>query len=147
MKTNALEIIAENDIVRAVKCSNGITYNAPTVILTAGTFLRGMMHIGTHQFEGGRLDEPASNELSDSLMKIGLELGRLKTGTPARLDAKTIDYDKIEIQILLRTVQKNWPDAVGMGKTQCGKVYIDMNGLPRFDNQLWWLNANYMFCM
>lgn len=51
--------------------------------------------------------------------------------------------DKIEIQILLRTVQRNWPDAVGMGKTQCGKVYIDMNGLPLFDNQLWWLNANY----
>ncbi len=86
VETMATEIITENNIVRAVKCSNGITYNAPTVILTAGTFLRGMMHIGTHQFPGGRLDEPASNELSDSLMKIGLELGRLKTGTPARLD-------------------------------------------------------------
>lgn len=98
IETMAMEIITENNIVRAVKCSNGITYNAPTVILTAGTFLRGMMHIGTHQFPGGRLDEPASNELSDSLLKIGLEIGRLKTGTPPRLDGSTIDYDKTEIQ-------------------------------------------------
>jgi tRNA uridine 5-carboxymethylaminomethyl modification enzyme len=98
VESMATELITENNEVRAVKCSNGITYFAPTVIITTGTFLRGLMHIGTYQFPGGRLDEPASNELSDSLMKIGLELGRLKTGTPARLDGSTIDYDKTEIQ-------------------------------------------------
>ncbi|MHC4564148.1 MAG: tRNA uridine-5-carboxymethylaminomethyl(34) synthesis enzyme MnmG, partial [Planctomycetota bacterium] len=76
----------------------GKVYNAPAVILTAGTFLRGLMHIGTEQFPGGRLDEPAANELSDSLRQIGLELKRLKTGTPARLDAATVDLDKLEIQ-------------------------------------------------
>ena len=98
VESMANEIVTEDNIVRAVKCANGQTYHAPTVILTTGTFLRGLMHIGTIKFPGGRLDEPASNELSDSLMRIGLELGRLKTGTPARLDGTTIDYDKTEIQ-------------------------------------------------
>jgi tRNA uridine 5-carboxymethylaminomethyl modification enzyme len=92
------QIMTENNAVRAVKCSDGKVYNAPAVILTAGTFLRGLMHIGTEQFPGGRLDEPAANELSDSLRQIGLELKRLKTGTPARLDAATVDLDKLEIQ-------------------------------------------------
>ncbi|MFC1781220.1 tRNA uridine-5-carboxymethylaminomethyl(34) synthesis enzyme MnmG [Planctomycetota bacterium] len=94
----ALHILTSDNQVRAVVCSDGKTYKAPTVILTTGTFLRGLMHIGTEQFPGGRLDEPASNELSQSLREIGLELGRLKTGTPARLDGKTVDYDKLEAQ-------------------------------------------------
>ncbi|MBN1974775.1 MAG: tRNA uridine-5-carboxymethylaminomethyl(34) synthesis enzyme MnmG [Sedimentisphaerales bacterium] len=98
VESMATDIITENNIVHAVKCADGITYYTPTVVLTTGTFLRGLMHIGTHQFPGGRLDEPASNELSDSLRQIGLELGRLKTGTPARLDGATVDYDKTEIQ-------------------------------------------------
>ena len=94
----ASQIITENNNVRAVRCNNGKTYNTQTVILTAGTFLRGLMHIGTEQFPGGRLNEPAANELSESLRQIGLELARLKTGTPARLDGKTVDLDKLEIQ-------------------------------------------------
>ena len=97
-ETQALQLKTENNNVRAVTCSNGKTYHAPTVILTTGTFLRGLMHIGTEQFPGGRLGEPAANELSESLRQIGLELGRLKTGTPARLDGKTVDLDKLEIQ-------------------------------------------------
>ena len=98
VETMAEEIITENNIVRGVKCSNEETYYAPAVILTTGTFLRGLMHIGTEQFAGGRLNEPASNKLSDSLRRIGLELGRLKTGTPARLDGATVDFDRTEIQ-------------------------------------------------
>jgi tRNA uridine 5-carboxymethylaminomethyl modification enzyme len=94
----ASEIITGKNAVRAVKCSNGTLYYAPTVILTTGTFLRGLMHIGTEQFPGGRLDEPAANELSDSLRQIGLQLKRLKTGTPPRLDAATVDLDKLEVQ-------------------------------------------------
>jgi len=94
----ASQILTENNAVRAVRCSDGREYKTPAVILTAGTFLRGLMHIGTEQFPGGRLDEPAVNELSDSLRAIGLELKRLKTGTPARLDAATVDLDKLEIQ-------------------------------------------------
>ena len=92
------QIITEENRVRAVKCTDGRIYNAPTVILTTGTFLRGLMHVGTQQLAGGRLGEPAANELSDNLRQIGLELKRLKTGTPARLDASTVDLDKLEVQ-------------------------------------------------
>jgi tRNA uridine 5-carboxymethylaminomethyl modification enzyme len=92
------EIIADDGVVRGIRCADGSDYKAKTVIVTAGTFLRGLMHIGQEQLPGGRLDEPASNELSDSLKGLGLALGRLKTGTPARLDAKTVDYDKLERQ-------------------------------------------------
>ena len=92
------QIVTERNGVRGVKCSDGSLYNARVVILTAGTFLGGLMHIGTEQFGGGRLDEPAANELSDSLRQIGLVLERLKTGTPARLDAATVDLNKLEMQ-------------------------------------------------
>ena len=92
------QIITERDRVRAVRCDNRRIYYAPTVILTAGTFLRGLMHVGKQQFVGGRIGEPAANELSENLRQIGLELQRLKTGTPPRLDATTVSLDKLEIQ-------------------------------------------------
>ena len=95
----ASQIITENGHVRAVDCVNSGTYYAPTVVLTTGTFLRGLMHIGPEQFQGGRLGEPAAYELSESLMRLGLELKRLKTGTPVRLDASTVELDKLEIQL------------------------------------------------
>jgi tRNA uridine 5-carboxymethylaminomethyl modification enzyme len=91
-------IITEKGQVRAVGCADGTIYRAATVVLTTGTFLRGLMHIGTQQFSGGRLGEPAAGELSASLESIGLQLGRLKTGTPPRLDAATVDLDELEIQ-------------------------------------------------
>ncbi|MDD5326639.1 MAG: tRNA uridine-5-carboxymethylaminomethyl(34) synthesis enzyme MnmG [Phycisphaerae bacterium] len=94
----ATEVLVDNGKVCGVKCKDEKTYAAQTVIVTTGTFLRGLMHIGTRQFPGGRLDEPAAYELSQSLERIGLELKRLKTGTPPRLDASTIDFDKLEIQ-------------------------------------------------
>lgn len=84
--------------VCGVGCLDGRVFTAPAVILTTGTFLKGVMHRGDTQWQGGRLDEPASNELSDSLRKLGLTLKRLKTGTPVRLDGATLDYDKVEIQ-------------------------------------------------
>ncbi|MBN2315389.1 MAG: tRNA uridine-5-carboxymethylaminomethyl(34) synthesis enzyme MnmG, partial [Sedimentisphaerales bacterium] len=92
------QIITEKDHTRGVKCHDGSVYYAPMVIITAGTFLRGLMHVGTQQFEGGRIGEPAANELSENLQRIGLELQRLKTGTPARLDAATVTLDELEIQ-------------------------------------------------
>ena len=98
VEATAAEIITREKKVRAVRCSDGRIYSAPTVILTTGTFLGGLMHIGTEQFAGGRLDEPAANELSESLRQLGLKLERLKTGTPARLDAATIEFDKLEVQ-------------------------------------------------
>jgi tRNA uridine 5-carboxymethylaminomethyl modification enzyme len=94
----AAEILAQNGRVHGVRCTGALTVSAPTVILTTGTFLRGLMHIGPEQFPGGRLGEPAANELSQSLERLGLELKRLKTGTPVRLDASTVDLDQLEIQ-------------------------------------------------
>jgi tRNA uridine 5-carboxymethylaminomethyl modification enzyme len=89
---------AGNNQVKGVRCTDGRIFYAPTVIVAAGTFLKGIMHIGSKQSPGGRLDEPAANELSDCLRKLGLDVQRLKTGTPARLDGGTIDYDKTQIQ-------------------------------------------------
>ena len=98
IEATAAQIITEADSVTAVRCSDGTTYRAGAVILTTGTFLRGLMHTGAQQIPGGRLGEPAANDLSASLEQIGLKLGRLKTGTPARLDGATVDLAKLEVQ-------------------------------------------------
>ncbi|MFA5292381.1 MAG: tRNA uridine-5-carboxymethylaminomethyl(34) synthesis enzyme MnmG [Phycisphaerae bacterium] len=92
------EILVENNQVKGVLCTDGRIFNCRAVIIATGTFLKGIMHTGTKQWPGGRLDELPANELSDCLAKLGLEVKRLKTGTPPRLDAKTIDYDKTQIQ-------------------------------------------------
>jgi tRNA uridine 5-carboxymethylaminomethyl modification enzyme len=94
----ATEILVNNGRVYGIRCKDGSVYSAQTVIVTTGTFLRGLMHIGATQFSGGRLGEPASEELSASLEQAGLVLKRLKTGTPPRLDASTVNFDKLEIQ-------------------------------------------------
>jgi tRNA uridine 5-carboxymethylaminomethyl modification enzyme len=73
-------------------------YNAKAVILTTGTFMKGLMHVGEEKTVGGRFAEPSSEHLSDSLRSLGFSLGRLKTGTPPRLDAVTIDYSRVEEQ-------------------------------------------------
>ncbi len=91
------EILTDGSQVRGVRCGDGDTYLSGAVILTAGTFLRGLMHTGAERWPGGRLGEPAANELSASLESLGLELQRLKTGTPVRLDASTCDLDRLEI--------------------------------------------------
>ena len=92
------EVLTQDGHVCGVRCEDGTTYAGATVILTTGTFLRGIMHRGTEQWAGGRLDEPASNALSDCLRNLGLTVGRLKTGTPVRLDGATLDYDKTQRQ-------------------------------------------------
>ncbi len=94
----AAEILVENNQVKGIACTDGRTFYSGAIIVTTGTFLKGIMHTGSRQWQGGRLNEPAANELSDCLAKLGLEVKRLKTGTPARLDAKTVDYDKTQIQ-------------------------------------------------
>jgi tRNA uridine 5-carboxymethylaminomethyl modification enzyme len=92
------DLIAEKNKIKAVVCAEKEVYSAKTVIIAVGTFLNGVMHIGSEQFEGGRLNEPASVALSDTLKRLGLKMGRLKTGTPPRLDAQTIDFDKCRPQ-------------------------------------------------
>jgi tRNA uridine 5-carboxymethylaminomethyl modification enzyme len=92
------EVLTHDGEVCGVRCEDGTEFSAPAVILTTGTFLRGIMHMGPEQWPGGRLNEPASNALSDCLRGLGLTMGRLKTGTPVRLDGATLDYDKTELQ-------------------------------------------------
>ena len=75
-----------------------VQYHGKTVVVTTGTFLRGLMHIGSNQQSGGRAGESAAMGLSGSLKEIGLELGRLKTGTPPRLNRRSIDFSKMEVQ-------------------------------------------------
>jgi tRNA uridine 5-carboxymethylaminomethyl modification enzyme len=75
-----------------------VAYHGRTVVVTTGTFLRGLMHIGSNQQRGGRAGEGAAMTLSDSLRELGLELGRLKTGTPPRLLKRSIDFSKTEVQ-------------------------------------------------
>lgn len=94
----AAEILTEDLKVTGIRLVDAREYGCRTAIVTAGTFLRGLMHMGDKQWPGGRIDEPASNELSDNLEKLGIELGRLKTGTPARLDGRTVDYAALEQQ-------------------------------------------------
>ena len=80
--------------VTGVETSLGLSFKAGRVVLTTGTFLNGLMHFGRTQIEGGRISEASSRGLSDQLRELGLNVGRMKTGTPARIDGATIDYDK-----------------------------------------------------
>ena len=91
-------LVHEAGEVRGVETPLGLRYLGKTVVLTTGTFLRGLIHIGMTQQPGGRAGEEAATGLSASLKTVGLELGRLKTGTPPRLQASTIDFTKTEVQ-------------------------------------------------
>jgi tRNA uridine 5-carboxymethylaminomethyl modification enzyme len=91
------EILAEGDRVCGVRTSERV-YTAKAVIVATGTFLNGMIHIGMESFPAGRAGEPPSTGLSESLRYMGLEIGRLKTGTPPRLDAGSIDFSGMEVQ-------------------------------------------------
>ena len=91
-------LIVEGGAVRAVESQIGEIFAARTVILTTGTFLKGLVHIGLRNYNAGRAGDFAAMGLSDSLAAIGFRIGRLKTGTCPRLDARTIDYSALEIQ-------------------------------------------------
>ena len=88
------KIVVEDSKIKGVVTSLGIFYDARAVIVTTGTFLKGLMHIGLESFQAGRAGEFPSIGLSDSLKELGLRIGRLKTGTPPRLDARSIDFSK-----------------------------------------------------
>ncbi len=92
------EIIVENIHVCGVKTSMGIEIKSKAVVLTNGTFLNGIIHIGSKQFGGGRMGDPAATGITEQLIKIGFESGRMKTGTPPRVDGRSLDYSKMERQ-------------------------------------------------
>lgn len=88
----------ETKQVTGVKTYMDVTLHAKSVILTAGTFLNGLMHIGRTQLEGGRCAEPASKELTDSIIRHGIRCGRMKTGTPVRIDGRSVHFEDMEEQ-------------------------------------------------
>ncbi|MCI5664285.1 MAG: tRNA uridine-5-carboxymethylaminomethyl(34) synthesis enzyme MnmG [Mediterranea sp.] len=92
------EVIVENGEVRGVKTVWGVTFQARCVIVTAGTFLNGLMHVGRTMLPGGRMAEPASYKLTESIAKEGISYGRMKTGTPVRIDGRSVHYEDMEIQ-------------------------------------------------
>lgn len=92
------KILHRNGIAVGVETTLEVQYMGICIVVTTGTFLRGLMHIGTNQQSGGRAGDVASMNLSNSLSELGLELGRLKTGTPPRLLRKSIDFSKTEAQ-------------------------------------------------
>jgi tRNA uridine 5-carboxymethylaminomethyl modification enzyme len=92
------EIIVENDKVVGVKTSLGIEFHSKAVVLTNGTFLNGVIHIGEKQLGGGRSGEKASTGITEQLISFGFDSGRMKTGTPPRIDGRSLDYSFMEEQ-------------------------------------------------
>lgn len=88
-------LIIENNRIKGIKTSLGIEIQAKTVVLTNGTFLNGLIHIGEKQFGGGRAGESAAFGITEDLIKAGFEAGRMKTGTPPRVDGRSLDYSKL----------------------------------------------------
>jgi len=92
------ELIVENGEATGVMTCWGVTFHAKCIVLTAGTFLNGLMHIGHKQLAGGRMAEPASYHLTESITRHGITAGRMKTGTPVRIDGRSVHYDLMETQ-------------------------------------------------
>lgn len=94
----ATEIIYKDNTVCGVKTAAGIEFYSKAVVICAGTFLNGLIHIGLDHYSGGRAGDPASIGLAENLKNLGLKVGRLKTGTPARIVTSSIDYSKMTKQ-------------------------------------------------
>ena len=92
------ELLVENGEVTGLVTAWGVTFKAKCIVLTAGTFLNGLMHVGRHQLPGGRMAEPASYQLTESIARHGITYGRMKTGTPVRIDARSVHFDQMETQ-------------------------------------------------
>ncbi|MCT4644831.1 MAG: tRNA uridine-5-carboxymethylaminomethyl(34) synthesis enzyme MnmG, partial [Carboxylicivirga sp.] len=92
------EFIFQDNIIKGVRTANKVEFYTDAVVLTTGTFLNGLMHIGSVQSEGGRVSEPASKGISEQLLSRGFSVGRMKTGTPVRIDERSINFDKLEEQ-------------------------------------------------
>lgn len=91
-------LLFDGSKIIGVKTALGLEIKAKTVIITAGTFLNGLIHIGDKSFGGGRAGEGASTGITEELVKKGFEAGRMKTGTPPRVDGRSLDYSKMTEQ-------------------------------------------------
>lgn len=94
----ATEVIVENGEIQGVKTLLGATFRCKCLIITAGTFLNGLMHVGSVQIPGGRVAEPASYMLTESITRHGITAGRMKTGTPVRIDKRSVHFEEMERQ-------------------------------------------------
>lgn len=94
----ATELLTENGHISGVRTIWGATFMARVVVITAGTFLRGLMHIGRKMVGGGRCAEPAASFLTESIEKLGITSARMKTGTPVRIDKRSVYLDEMELQ-------------------------------------------------
>lgn len=95
---DVVELLVEENRVAGVRTALGVSFHAPRVVLTNGTFLNGLLHVGRVSFEGGRISEPASHGLTGQLVRLGFETGRMKTGTPVRIDGRSIDFSRLTEQ-------------------------------------------------
>ena len=95
----AANLLFENGVLSGVRTVTGAIFHSRAVILTAGTFLNGRMFIGTHSFEGGRIGEPAAYGISDQIASLGVPTARMKTGTPPRIDVRSLDLSKLPVQV------------------------------------------------
>ena len=135
------DLIIENDQVVGVSTQMGLKFKAKTVVLTVGTFLAGQIHIGLNNYEGGRAGDPASNNLAKRLRDMPFRIDRLKTGTPPRLDARTLDYSVMQEQpgdtptptFSFMGSQKDHPQQISCFITHTNKNTHDIirNGLDR----------------
>ena len=98
VEAEVVDLLVDGYRVRGVMLADGVELSAHSVVITSGTFLNGRIHIGTDNRSGGRVGDKASNLLADRIKDIGLHIGRLKTGTPPRIDGRTIAWDKVEKQ-------------------------------------------------
>ncbi len=92
------QLLIKDNVILGVKTNLGVEFRAKAVVLTTGTFLNGLIHIGSVNFSGGRMADPPSRGITEQLSQLGLTAGRMKTGTPVRIDGRTIDFSKTELQ-------------------------------------------------
>lgn len=126
VKQGTLEdILLNNGAVAAIVTKEGIEYATQTVILTTGTFMRGLLHIGETNYSGGRAGDPPSVGLSATLERLGLKLGRLKTGTPPRINKRSIDYTWCEEQPGDPGIRFSYdePEKIGLPQISCHITY------------------------
>ena len=98
MEGVAVDLLTESNVVKGLRLLSGEELSCTAVIITTGTFLNGLIHIGPRKIQSGRIGEPAATHLSESLRKFDFEMGRLKTGTPPRIHRDSIDFTKMEEQ-------------------------------------------------
>jgi len=113
-----IELIVNNHQIEGVRCKNGLKFSSPTVILTVGTFLNGLIYIGKTVYSAGRASELASTSLGENLKNLGFKMGRLNTCTPPRIDKKTVDFSQLEEQ---KSADTPW----SFSFENKGKIYKD----------------------